>query len=247
MRFVQVTLSGLRSWMIGVTLRLMGFRRISGHWVYCTTLDRDSVVLDFGANKGDFSGSIVKRYKSQCYAIEPNEAMIQFINKRNIKVIQAAIGTINGYFDFYINSNPEASSFYKDFQNLWPTSEKEKVRCVTLSTLLQQLSLVDKKIELIKLDIEGAEVEVINRIDKNQVKWINQITVEFHHHLNVKLMDSSNKAKTHLLQLGFTPFANRISPTEVCFLNSNKLRFSFGKRITFWCYRRIRFKVFENY
>ena len=36
------------------------------------------------------------------------------------------------------------------------------------------------KVDLIKLDIEGAEIDALNSLDKNILKKIKQITLEFH-------------------------------------------------------------------
>ena len=142
-------------------------------------LPQNSIVIDVGANIGDFAVQVARlRPGGQVYAIEPmaeNARMIA-INKilnslSNLQILQLAPGSHEGKVELQLNGN--ASSI------CWGRSDakSETVRLTTLSQLIQELGI--EHIDLLKLDCEGAEWDILPGCG-DLFANIKQICMEFH-------------------------------------------------------------------
>ena len=102
------------------------------------------------------------------------------IKKDNLLLIEKALWHKNEKIRFYSPPNPEyVSHSILNFQNNYnKNSPFIEVMCVTIDSLLSQLNLNKGDIPLMKLDIEGAEIEfLIDCLDKDFKPT--QILVEF--------------------------------------------------------------------
>jgi methyltransferase FkbM-like protein len=57
---------------------------------------------------------------------------------------------------------------------------KYDVEAVTLGTLLKRVGV--ETVDILKLDLEGAEYDVLKRITADELRPFKQVFVEFHHH-----------------------------------------------------------------
>jgi len=114
-------------------------------------------------------------------AIEPDEDNLELLNQhleinnlKNIEVIPAALAGKSGLRDFYISTDSHNHSLFKV---LVPKINKNaKIKTLSLGDLLKERGIED--VALLKLDIEGAEYEVLG----NFVNWekIKNIALEYH-------------------------------------------------------------------
>lgn len=130
-------------------------------------LKEGDTFVDLGANEGYFtviSGKIVG-IKGKIIAIEPQTRLQDIINKNielnklsNVQLVQTVISDKNGQEKINLspNMNTGSSGVLKKQRYLVP---EEIVNSMTLETLVSKLEL--KKIDLIKIDIEGSEYEAI--------------------------------------------------------------------------------------
>lgn len=161
-------------------------------------LRENSLVVDVGANIGDFSVEAAKLCpKGRIVAVEPVAefaAMIE-INKllnnvANIEVAQVALGSIDAEVDIQLAGN--ASSIH------WQRRGGiQRVRQTSLARLMEELGI--EKIDLLKLDCEGAEWDILpNALEV--LPRIEQICMEYH-----PLNDwSGDKLALFLRDMGFT-------------------------------------------
>ncbi len=207
---------------------------INGHYVFVKDLNDNSLVIDLGASNGIFSAEITKLYNNTCYAIEPNVELYKNLNQENIISLNYAISNSDGPIDFYISNNYEASSILNDFENIWKSEKKITVQGITFKSLLDILKIDNKKIDLLKVDIEGAELDLIESLTNNEVKNIKQITIEFHDWLNKNLYDRTVGAITKLISLGFTGYTYGSlyqHPVEMFFLNKKLIDFNIKQKV----------------
>jgi FkbM family methyltransferase len=203
-------------------LRAAGIREYREHLVYVGDLDPDSVVIDLGANEGLFSKEIHQLCGCKCFVIEPNSRLYEHINGDFITKFCCAITSVDGPIDFYISNNKEASSIIKDFETEWGMQEKQTIEGLSLPTFMKRLDLGDKDVEILKVDIEGAELDVIESLTANDVRRIKQITIEFHDWLNMELHGRTVRAINKLVSLGFDAYSHTPGhdwPVEMLFLN----------------------------
>jgi FkbM family methyltransferase len=134
-------------------------------------------VLDLGANIGMTSVWLASRYPvRKIIAVEPatsNEALIRhnlMQNQVDAIVIAAAIGSRDGSVAFVEHS---ASNFGKADYN-----KSGSTPLISMNTLMKRYCN-GKRIDLLKLDIEGGEQELLGS-NLEWLEWVDAIIAEFH-------------------------------------------------------------------
>lgn len=213
---------------------LKNVRLIRGHLVLFRDLNQDSIVVDLGANTGSFSFEISKAIRNTCYAVEPVFESFSKINQENVVALNYAISNIDMPVDLFISNNPEASSVIHNFENRWGQIKKIKVEGITFKTLLNKLKIENKVIDILKIDIEGAELEFIDSLTEDVVKNVKQITIEFHDWLDEKLCERTDSAINKLMAFGFDAYSygyRDLRPVEMLFLNKKMVKFNIKEKL----------------
>lgn len=133
-------------------------------------------VVDVGGYKGDYADLINKKFGCTIIIYEPiaayySEICKRFANDKNIKVVPAAAGKETKIRKMYISN--ASTSFFQGWNN---SSSVELVPTVQLSQEIK-----DIKVDILKLNCEGAEYEIIDDLDKyDLIEDIDEILVQFH-------------------------------------------------------------------
>ena len=150
-------------------------------------LDRNScdILLDVGANKGDFSSEFVREFK-RIFLIEPNpnlhrELELRFKTKKNVKIFKHGIHNKSSLKKFYISRDTGAtlSSIKKQSKILRENLKKTKIvstqnlRFLRLDEFLKKNILSSNSIFL-KTDTQGNDLEVLKSLGTylKKVKYI---------------------------------------------------------------------------
>lgn len=169
-----------------------------------STLDIDGcdTVIDAGANIGLWTRYILTRNAKRILCIEPNTVALQNLTKNTkqfgdtVTVVPYALHTENGTLKFYSDKNSLVSSIF-------PTGESVEttVNTITFDSLLEQYGVT--YVDLLKMDIEGAEFAIIESFGKEQFDKIGSFLIEYHEwnggskdSLISKLQDNGYKIKT---------------------------------------------------
>lgn len=156
-------------------------------------LDKKSIVFDVGGYYGDFASEIFRIYSSQIFVFEPvasfyNHIVNRFTTNENIRVFNFGLGA---------KSETTEISLLDDRSSLYANNG--------LKTTINIKSIVDyilsekiEYIDLIKLNIEGAEYELLESLILNgMIANFGNIQVQFHDFVieNAKeRMDNIHKA-----------------------------------------------------
>jgi FkbM family methyltransferase len=152
----------------------------------------NSLILDLGANRGDFSKWALNQ-GATIIAFEPDkDAYLQLIKRlnkfENFFPLNAAISNKTGLEKFYFHKNKKvdpigfsiSSSLLEDKPNI-DNSFFNSVLCIDLEVLIKELP-----IKLMKIDIEGAEA-LIWPIIKENYQNIEYLLLEIHKTINKDL------------------------------------------------------------
>jgi FkbM family methyltransferase len=116
-----------------------------------------NTVLDIGAHKGKWTQEFKKHYPNvKSLMIEANADHIDDLIRTGHYIL-ALVGKDNEEVDYYMcedKNNTEGNGIYKENTNVPFTSKKRKT--VTLDSLLP-----GQKFDLIKMDVQGAELDII--------------------------------------------------------------------------------------
>jgi len=134
--------------------------------------------------------------KSKIVAIEANpftykllEKNIKQNNVTNVDIFNNALYDSEGEISFFIDNNLGTlrGSIYNDHTR----NNEMKVKCLKLSNIINNYSDVD----LVKMDIEGAEINVINELfESKTLTKVKQFIIEYHH----KTLETSNNLSEFL-------------------------------------------------
>jgi len=152
---------------ISKTLILFGQRELDHKFMLEILLKPNMNVLDIGSNIGYYL-LIEKKLigdKGFIIAVEPSSKNISLLkenlninNINNYKIVHGAISNKPGRQIFHLSSKSNLNTFHiENINNLSLTGETEDVSTNTVSQITG-----DKKIDLIRMDVEGHEVQIID-------------------------------------------------------------------------------------
>jgi len=147
-----------------------------------TARKRNPIVIDGGAHIGISAIFFNKLYPdAKVIAIEPDprnvklmETNIRRQNVSGILIEQSALSHNNAPVSLYRYSWSWSNSIIKE---VWGDKDRPTDAIKVPSILLS--NLISEEISLLKLDIEGAEYEVLNEA-KDKLSLVNEIIMEFH-------------------------------------------------------------------
>jgi hypothetical protein len=93
----------------------------------------------------------------------------------------------------------------------------ESVEMVTLGEFLRRASV--DHIDLLKLDIEGAEIDMFNSADDRDLQSAAQITAEFHDFIYPELASAVARIRERMSDIGFWVLPFSLDSSDVLFLN----------------------------
>ncbi len=195
-----------------------------GWFISPVNLNKDSIVYSFGAGEDiSFDLSLIEKFGLSVYVFDPTPKSIAFINKQNLpekfNFKEYGIADFDGNIKFYPPENPNHVSH--TILHRSATSDKYiEVPVKKLGTICRELG--HDKIDLLKMDIEGAEYSVIEDIVKSGIQ-IDQLLVEFHDRFETVDTSNNHKAISQLLDLGYEIFSISQTGEEYSFIKSEIL------------------------
>jgi FkbM family methyltransferase len=173
---------------------------IEGHTVDVRPIGKDSVILDLGANRGRFSQRIHELTGCRCVAVEANPELCAEVRRQTSATVYCyAIAGREGSVRLRINENSEGSTIL-DVARAGETHVIE-VESITLEKLSKSVGI--DRFDLVKVDIEGAEVAMFDGCSDAWLRSIPQIAVEFHDFNGLASRSEVIRIKRRLEELGF--------------------------------------------
>ena len=171
-------------------------------------INQKSIFLDVGANEGIFSIIASKKnINGKTYAFEPQKLLISVIKKnlrvnqiKNCKIINAGLGSGNfkSYINLYPDLNTGASSIIRPYRF---SNKKQSINISSLDYFIKKNNIIGK-IDLIKIDVEGYEIQVIkgmkNLLKNNRIK---NILVDYH--MNIITLEDKNNCEQFIISCGY--------------------------------------------
>lgn len=148
------------------------------------SIPEDATVLDVGGHIGSFTvlaGTRARRGRVYSFEPEPeNFALLRENAQRNgldpSRCYNCAVAGKEEEREFFAAANPVRTGSHSLFET--GSGKSVKVRCTTLPGLLKREGL--DRIDLLKLDCEGAEWEIFTSLSDDELSRIRQIVMEVH-------------------------------------------------------------------
>src|SRR5436309_1063465 len=93
-------------------------RKIRGHHIWPAPLNSESVVVDAGAHRGEFSAALIADYGCRCFLIEANPKLADELKVPGAAaVMSGALAAKDGRTALRLKANLESSSILPDREN----------------------------------------------------------------------------------------------------------------------------------
>lgn len=165
------------------------------------SLKQGDIAIDCGANVGEVTEKMASG-GATVYAFEPNPLVFEILSSKfkdfkNVECIQKGLWDKESTIKFFCHQKTDedeikystGSSIYENKSNV----NKEKFFEAQIIDLTDFITKLNSKIKFIKIDVEGAEYDIINKIiDLDLHKKIGNILVETHAHKIPELKEKAN-------------------------------------------------------
>jgi len=202
---------------------------IDNHTFITNFIDTNSIVVDLGANDGRTSEKIYSTFGCFIYAVEPVPQLFSvdenFMDPKERPEYRCRI---LGHSLLNIPLDNCASIYQHDTEK---KIESIVVDGITFDHFLKIQNI--KIIDLLKVDIEGAELDLFASLKKENLQLIRQMTVEFHDFLWEDMHDQVELIKNKMVSSGFycIPFS----------LNNGNVLFVKKELISYLAYTYLKF------
>lgn len=181
------------------------------------TFNPGDVVLDIGSHIGDFSIYFGQKYSDvEFFCFEPAPRLfnlcksnIELNNLKNVHVFEFGISSQTRKAAFYLGNNSAIGSLYSAFEESFAKGvasyQKNNEIEVQIHSINEILPIIGKsRIDIIKLDCEGAEYDILYNINYSLLVNIRFLLIEAHFMQNMcpeynplKLMEFLNSKGFH--------------------------------------------------
>ena len=196
------------------------------NWTFCPDLiDENALVYSFGVGADvSFDLELIKNFKLHVYAFDPSPGSIEWVEKQQLPeefhFYPYGLAAYDGNIQFAEPHETGVHSLrmiHADGDSIGETKIHE-LPVHRLSTLMQKLG--HSRIDILKMDIEGAEYKVVEDILEADFE-ISQILIEFHHRFSNMGIEKTRQSIRKLNSAGYKIFNVSASGEEISFIHSS--------------------------
>ena len=218
--------------------RLARLEHVKTHTFYAGSLSPRSVVVDLGANVGAFVEEVNHRFDSRCLAVEALPELCETIARRpSLEVFNVAIADADGPVTMHLSDNRECNSVDLSIASAFGYRGTVTCEGLTLQHFLDRQGLA--AIDLLKVDIEGAEGPMFSSTPDTVLKRAKQVSIEFHDFIRDSIStEEVNAIFTRMARLGFhcMPFSYlhpQMKNADVLFIQLDAAKVTAAERVVF--------------
>jgi FkbM family methyltransferase len=191
-----------------------------GFFVCPDFIDTSSIVYSFGIGEDiSFDMELITRFNCTVFGFDPTPKSVNWIQNQelpeNFKFFEYGIGRKTKMQTFYLPKNPDHVSGSLIAHNNVAQDQAVQVQMKSFEDIIIQLG--HSHIDILKMDIEGAEYDVLENILNAGID-INQILIEFHDRFFEDGHHRTKMAIQFLRSKGYSIFAVSKSKEEISFI-----------------------------
>lgn len=198
---------------------------IYGGWTITPEeLSHQSIIYSLGIGKDiSFDISLIESYGVQVFAFDPTPQSIQWLKEQSLPTqfqsFEYGIADYDGTAKFYAPENVNYVS-HTLVSNMKQGENYQEVSVWRLKTIMEMLG--HSEIDILKMDIEGAEYNVIDDMLTSNIRP-KQLLVEFHHRLLPMGMWRTYRALQKLKAFDYDIFSISTTGNEYSFIRRRQI------------------------
>jgi len=174
--------------------------QVCSHTFLPHLINSNSTVVDLGAHDGDFALAMLEQFHCRIASAEPVQELLDKIPPHPLlTVLPVAVGGKNQSISLNLFSSRCASVMGAVATD--ERAETYEVEMVTLEEFLRRAGV--ERVDLLKIDIEGPEIDIFNSCNDAFLKSVAQITVEFHDFIYPEHLPAIKAICSRMRRLGF--------------------------------------------
>ena len=171
-------------------------------------------VLDLGAHRGSFAvRAALAAPKTRVLAVEPEPENLRYLNANialnrlgNVAVHAAAVSADPGEALLYVAARGSGTNSLLRERVKGDKGVSVAVPTIRLDDLLEK---ADGQVDLMKMDVEGAEYAVLHAVSSNALRRIHRIVLEYHGVTGLDAEAVRDDLQSHLQGNGFECAADK--------------------------------------
>lgn len=176
-------------------------------WTIYTPGLNKPVVYSGGAGKNvSFELELITQWNATVYLFDPSgtgiRTMSQIGTRENLNFIPVALSKADGTIQLFLPVDPTEGSYTRSIHKSGHLAVTE-FPCRSIPSLMKELG--HSKIDILKLDIEGAEYDVLHDVLDHRLD-IDQVCVEFHHFFDSIPASATHQMMKRLKREGYVLF-----------------------------------------
>ncbi|ADE35622.1 FkbM family methyltransferase [Methanohalophilus mahii] len=179
-------------------------------------IDSQSVIYSMGIGEDvSWDEALIARKNVTIHGFDPTPRAIEYAKNRKLEnfiVHPIGVSSKNGYMDFFTPINPSHVSHSLIKKNNTKYSIKVKIK--SIDSIMDELN--HKKIDILKMDIEGSEYEVIPDMLEKKI-FPHQLLIEFHHRFDSFTIKNTTDIIDELIYYSY----------KISYISKNKQEFAF--------------------
>lgn len=192
--------------------------RLEGHSFVANWLSPGTLVIDCGMNEGRFALGIAERYGCRVIGVEPNVSLAHDNRLvRGLECHHLALTRTAGPVQFHVDETDSTASHVVSGDASAGSRQTVLVPGLPFDGFLE--SIGSPRVDLLKLDIEGAELDLLDTCPSAVLQRIPQITVEFHAFLDAAQRRPVLDAIARMREVGFYALDFSRNLMNVLFIN----------------------------
>lgn len=198
-----------------------------GGWSFVTDrIGPQSVIYSLGIGEdASFDEEVIEKFNARVYAFDPTPSTLEWIKHQdmpdNFIFNPWAISQQDGTLKFYpraVRGGKGSDVMYTLIPEAGLTGEAIEVPAWSLQSIMKKLG--HESIDLMKVDIEGAEYEVLESMLDSGI-YPHQLLVEFHHRFPGIGLKKTRQITKRLKQAGYCVSAVTYTGREISFIRSD--------------------------
>jgi len=191
-----------------------GVSFLKPNYIFFNTFNTTSIIIDVGCgHEAELSRHFVRAHGVKAYGVDPTKKHRPFLKRieeetqGQFQYLRLAVASLNDILEFHESDENESGSILDDHKNIkHDTVQSYTVQAVTLGNLANRVGT--STVDFLKLDLEGAEYDLLRNVPAKDLSRFKQIFIEFHHHCITRFTEQDTQAMvTRLQSFGLNAFS----------------------------------------